>query len=250
MSSEKRPEAMRNRDSDELRLNLRGRCITIPRLVLTQCKESKLAEDFSSLELLQKDAFGEIPLDFSPDIFEHLVDHLKRRFTEPSTLPPPPLSNPTLDDEFVDLLRYYGMLEWVHRQSPVKFQLRIGQYDYSVLPPQPPDMGQDLHEMRGHTITIPRGWKILGTSDDGFEKAISKLTAKGWGTSLLLASDEDYGFAGYRTPLSRSGLAGSRLNPEEVTANWFDTVSEDRRSLKFASGSYRLVVRSRARTST
>jgi hypothetical protein len=233
-------------NSDELRLNVRGRSIPINRSVLIQCKESKLAEDFARLESLRKDAFGEIPIEFPPDIFEPLVDHLKKRFTDSETSPPPPLSNPTLDDDFIDMLRYYGMLEWVYRQSPVKFQLRIGQYDYAVLPPQPPDMGQDLYEMREQTITVPRGWKILDTSDDGFEKAISKMTSKSWGTTSLLASDEDYGFAGYRTPLSRTGMAGSRVNPDEVTTAWFDTISRDRRQLRFASGSYRLVIRSRA----
>merc|ERR1719269_144756 len=59
------------------------------------------------------------------------------------------------------MLRYYGVLDWVYGQRPVNFQVRVGCYDYSVLPPQPPDMGQALNEMRNFAVTVPRGWQVL-----------------------------------------------------------------------------------------
>lgn len=251
-------------DSDMVRLNIGGQAqIEVSREALTQCRGSRLSSDFSRPEQLQKDENGHIIVEFSPEVFMPLVEHLCLRQTMEAfqkqhvhsssqvpvrtPAPPAPLSDPILDDQFVDMLRYYGVLDWVYGQRPVNFQVRVGSYDYSVLPPQPPDMGQALNEMRNFAVTVPRGWQVLNTSDDGFDRIIWELTKKCWGTSTLIARDGFGDYAGFRTPLAQRGNAASRLEHGESPARWFDDVSHAGTQLRFANVqvSCRLVIRSR-----
>lgn len=248
---------------DMVHLNVGGQAqVKISRAALTQCEGSRLALEFGPAggeADLQKDADGHILIDFVPSVFLPLVDHLRMRHIEAfhlqqaqvqgqaparqPLLPPLPLADPHLDHQFVEMLQYYGVLDWVYRQRPVDFKVRLGDYVYSVLPAQPPDMGQVLNEMRGFTVTVPRGWQVLNSLDDGFDRVIWELTKRCWGTSVLIAQEALGNYAGYRTPLSPNGVAGS----VEAPARWFENVSEGGSKLRFGGLSSRVVIRSRAR---
>jgi len=250
--------------SDMMHLNVGGQeKIRISRSALTQCEGSRMASDFSRSgeKSMPKDEDGRIFVSFSPTIFIPLVEHLRTRHIEAvqaqptrgqasarQSPPPPPFANPRLEDEYVDMLRYYGVLDWVYRQRSVEFQVRIDDYDYSVLPAQPPDMGQVLNEMRDFTVTVPRGWQVLTDADENFDQVIWELTKRCWGTSVLITKQALGNYEGYHTQLSQTGIAGSKVAHGEAPARWFQSVTDAGRKLKFGNASCRVVIFSRATT--
>jgi len=236
---------------DIIVLNVGGQeRLSVTRGALTQCPGSALADAFNGrAAALPKDPEGSTFINFAPQIFVPLVEHLRMRYIQvPGSRvlpPPPPFPDPVLDEQFVTMLYHFGVLDWVYRQRPVEFQVTIGDYHYSVLPPQPPTMAQTLSEMRGLTVTVPRGWQVLDSSVDGFENVMWELTSKAWGCAeLVVAQGRGIGYVGYRTRLSQRGSAGSKV---EEHFPWFEKMEEGGRKLKFTSASYRLIIRSRVR---
>lgn len=233
---------------DVVHLNVGGEVrLSVLRATLTQCEGSKLAEAFNGRgAALPQDVDGNAFVNFAPQIFVPLVDHLRIRYTQgPGIAPPAALPDPTLDENFVAMCRHFGILDWVYQQQPVEFQVTIGEYNYSVLPPQPPTMGQSLSEMRGLTVTVPRGWQVLSAGADNFDRAILELTRQGWGAAeLVVAKAHGIGYWGYRTRLSQRGMYGSKV---EEHFPWFDSISEGGRKVRFASAGYRLVIVSSAK---
>jgi len=238
--------------SEMVTLNVGGEAnVAVTRSTLTQCEDSMLAAAFSGRwEELPQDSGGRVYVDFAPILFLPLLEHLKaRRREEPGgaiVQPPASFEDPLRDEQFIDMLRHYRMLDWVYRQAPVEHQLTIGDFQYSVLPPQSPDTSTALTDMRGVEVTVPRGWQVLQHSAMYFELVIRELTKHGWGAGLLLVrcDDTDDGFDGYRTRLSTSGAAGSRFTDPP---KWFQVVNGRGRTFKFAGSSYRLVIRSQAK---
>lgn len=241
-------------DDDVVALNVGGEArVSVTRSTLTQCQGSMLAAAFSGRWDLRKDDNGEIFIDCSPKLFLPLVEHLRQRAKEkpdkPPALPPPCFEDPVADEQFVDMLRYYGVLDWVYRQRPVEIQVEKGDYCYSVLPPVPQDTNKALIEMRGMHVVIPRGWYVLGVADANFDEALKELTRHPFGCGVFVMHDKPGGesnytssssrYCGYRTCLSTSGDAGSKF---ETPPRWFEWVSGDGREMRFAGSSYRLVI--------
>lgn len=181
--------------SDVVDLNVGGKeTVTVSRAALTQCKGSFLAAGFSGRwdSELPKDAQGRIFIDFPPEIFMPLVNHLRlRRIEDAPTPPPPPLGDPATDELFLEMLQHFGILDWLYRQRGVDegCQVRVGEYSYSVLPPQRPATGSALTEMRGAKVVVPRGWSVLSSEHEGFEDVIRELTRHSWGCGVLLVHE-------------------------------------------------------------
>merc|ERR1719277_187862 len=137
--------------SQAVALNVGGVAqLSVSRRTFTQCEDSMLAASFGGNWDLPTDPEGRVFVDFSPDVFLPLVEHLRqRRIEDPMgapTPPPPPFADSVTDERFLDMLRHYGVLDWVYRQQPVQHQVRIGEYSYAVLPPQPPETARTLNE--------------------------------------------------------------------------------------------------------
>lgn len=244
-------EGLQDGSDDIVVLNVGGQeKLSVTRGALTQCPGSALADAFNGRRpTLPKDTEGSTFIDFAPQIFLPLVEHLRLRYVQvpgSTVLPPPaPLPDAVLDEQFVAMLHHFGVLDWVYRQRPVEFQVTIGDYHYSVLPPQPPTMAQTLSDMRGLTVTVPRGWEVLDSGVEGFENIIWEMTSNSWGCAdLIVAQGRGFGHVGYRTRLDPGGSVGSKV---EEFFPWFETSADGGRQLKFTSDSYRLIIRSRVR---
>eukprot|EP00928_Gymnodinium_smaydae_P042700 TRINITY_DN28713_c0_g1_i1.p1 TRINITY_DN28713_c0_g1~~TRINITY_DN28713_c0_g1_i1.p1 ORF type:complete len:516 (-),score=108.07 TRINITY_DN28713_c0_g1_i1:97-1575(-) len=243
------PQGTQN--SETVRLNVGGEAVMdVSRGVFTQCEGSMLAAEFSGRWERPTDADGRIFVDFPVAVFDPLVQHLRlRQMANGESIPVPPvLPDPALDDLFVNMLEHYDVLDWVYRQAPVEPKVVIGDYAYSVLPPQDPKTAKALIDMRGMTVRIPRGWRVVSADLDGFEETLSQVLGYSWGAGMLLVSDRQgssASFSGYRTNISTSGVVGSKF---ENPPAWFDSVSEDGSTLKFAGSSYRLLIRAHARS--
>lgn len=204
--------------SDIVELNVGGKeTVSVSRAALTQCKGSFMATGFSGRwdSELPKDSAGRIFIDFPPELFMPLVNHLRvRRIEETPTPPPAPLADPVADELFVEMLQHFGILDWLYRQRAVDegCQVRIGEYCYAVLPPQRPATGSALTEMRGAKVVVPRGWQVLSSNHEGFEDAIRELTRHSWGCGVLLVQDpsggseEGPGYGGNKNPAASPSL--------------------------------------------
>lgn len=240
--------------SEAVSLNLGGEAnVTVLRSTLTQCEDSMLAAAFSGRWELPKDASGSTLIDFEASLFMPLVQHLRmRRIEDPGDpTPPPTCGGPEVEARFQKMLKYYGLQEWIYRDSlpePMEHQMEIGGQVYAVLPGQSPDEAIAFGDMSCQVVSVPRGWEVMMTDAGDFEDAIRELANHSWGALRLCAMNPGGGFSSYLTRLHGGGAAGTRWSGDARMLS--EVLGTDGRQFRFSSAcSARLVVRRPAQPS-
>lgn len=234
--------------SDMVSLNLGGEAkITVLRSTLTQCEDSMLAAAFSGRWDMPKDDAGSVFIDFEPEIFMPLVHYLRMRRIEgpQDRAVPPSLGDAELEARFHRMLRFYGLQEWVYRDSQLdvlQHQVGIGDDFYSVLPPKEPEETVAFGDMSCQTVTVPHGWEVLQTDVEGFEAIIRNLANHGWGALRLCCQNPTGNFSSYLTRLHGGGTAGTRWSGDARLVQ--PVGARESRQFRFSSAcSARLVIR-------
>lgn len=226
-------------------LNIAGKTsLAVLRAILTQCKGSLLASQFSGRWDLPKDGEGRIYIEFEPQLFKPLVDHLRTRFMdgEARCTPPPRFSDQQLDAKFQEMLQYYGVREWIYRMEPVEHEVRIRDQTFAVWPTIEPNEKITQYGMAGQTVVLPRGWEVMPVWVQEFDAVMKRLLEKPWGTSRLCARAANGELWSYRTRLA-FGTPGTRDDVDHKRVEELD----DGLAYRFAEGqsSSRLLIRAR-----
>lgn len=247
---------------DVVSLNVGGEAIAaVARSVLLQVKGSMLADRFRASMDLGRDSDGNIFVDFQPDIFLPMLEHLRRRFAEsPGSL----ASTPDVPDDanilrrFRDMLRYYGVRDWVYRAMPLSPELctQVGISKFSCLPPEyavfgGASQGEALANTSAGTVALPTGWDMVSTTSEDFENVVTQCLIRFRKASRLVVLRAGGGFDAYHV----AGLSGASASicgsaPPHVdeNVNWVEEVGagvEAQRRFKLTLPSAALLIQAR-----
>lgn len=231
---------------DTVHFNVSGAAqISALRSTVALCEESMLAASLSGRWPVPRDDEGRVFINFSPQLFLPLVEHMQLRSVEDPEEPaaPPEFESDEVQARFEQMLRYLGMLEWVYRPELIEESVVVGKHCYATLPPQAPEettVGRDMQDL---ALEVPRGWEVLSTSNHDFDQVIGELTLHCWGTQVLCVLNDRGSFDGYRTSLRTVG--GPPGSVFQADIDWLQAVEGPRQRFRFRGLSGRLVVRAR-----
>lgn len=190
-------------------LNVAGEAVvSVPKDVLMQCRGSMLADRFGGSVDLGKGSDGHVFVDFAPEIFLPMLEHLRNRHSEtPERLAPPPeiSGDASVVRRFRDMLRYYGMLEWVYRAVPLSpsLCLQVGINHISCLPSEfaatVTKNGESAPLTGEGIVTLPIGWEVMSAAAEDFSVVVGQILLRFQGASRLVVANARGGFDAYHT---------------------------------------------------
>mmetsp|Transcript_40546 Transcript_40546/g.71314 ORF Transcript_40546/g.71314 Transcript_40546/m.71314 type:complete len:394 (-) Transcript_40546:117-1298(-) len=220
--------------------------------VLSRCTDEVLAAAFSSRSpaladfpetyqgLSSATVCGRILVDFRPALLTPALE----KFMDSEDVPVV-ANGAELERRFLDLLAQHGAQGWVYHETCEELvdSLVIRGRRYAVLPSAGPEEASVLLDMYDSIVSVPPGWEVLSTAQDGFQDIIQELAKNGWGTSLLCVKNAEGGFSSYRTALYTHGAAaGTRVSADSSV---LQVVDNQGTQYKFSKGmvlSGRLVI--------
>lgn len=220
--------------------------------VLSRCTDEVLRAAFSSRspeftdspgtcqEFSSSGLSGRLLVDFRPALFAPALDKLM----DPEDVSAVACAT-ELEKRFLDLLAQHGAQGWVYNETSQELvdSMVIRGHRYAVLPSAGPEEDSVLLDMYDRIVSVPPGWKVMSTEQDGFQDVIEVLAQSGWGTSLLCVKNAEGGFSSYRTALYTHGAAaGTRVSADSSVLQALDNQGTQ---FKFSKGmvlSGRLVI--------